>query len=153
MEQASDHKLRIEWLILADYAQVLGGKLFLAGGGWDKLHVAKFPTSQPVGIALSFRVPWTETNVKHSFQLEIQSIDGEKSMRADGQFEVGRPPGAVPGNDQRTQIAVGLQMDFKKPGEFVVIANIQGDSVRFPFSVAPAAPQLAQVQGSAGNQG
>ena len=31
--------MEVEWLILADSAQVIGNKLYLLGGGWDQLAV------------------------------------------------------------------------------------------------------------------
>ena len=31
--------MEVDWLILADSAQVTGGKLYMLGGGWDRLTV------------------------------------------------------------------------------------------------------------------
>ena len=48
----------IEWLILADGAQVVGNKLYLMGGGWDKLQInGGFPKQHATGIALAIKVP------------------------------------------------------------------------------------------------
>ena len=33
----------VEWLILADAAQVNGNKLYLLEGGWDRLHDYEAP--------------------------------------------------------------------------------------------------------------
>jgi len=39
--------MEVEWLILADAAQVVGNKLYLMGGGWDKLTINNvFPADQ-----------------------------------------------------------------------------------------------------------
>ena len=44
--------MEIEWLILADAAQVTGNKLYLLGGGWDRLNVNRdFPVNQHCAIA------------------------------------------------------------------------------------------------------
>jgi len=91
--------MKIEWLILADAAQVVGGKLYLLGGGWDRLTVNKpFPVQQHCALALSIAVPWNETNQRHSFEVEIVAEDSateqpKSLMKMGGQFEVGRPPG------------------------------------------------------------
>jgi len=53
----------IEWVILADAAEVINNKLYLMGGGWDVLRIGRpFPTQQQVAFAISIRVEWTETN-------------------------------------------------------------------------------------------
>src|SRR5688500_1930861 len=45
--QPQGGQMEVEWLILADSAQVIGGKLFLLGGGWDVLTVnTSFPWQQ-----------------------------------------------------------------------------------------------------------
>ena len=39
LDELLDATTSIEWLILADAAEVVGGKLYLMGGGWDRLTV------------------------------------------------------------------------------------------------------------------
>ena len=116
--------MEVEWLILADAAQVVGNKLYLMGGGWDRLTVDKFPKDHAMGIAMSIRVPWNQTNERHSFGIEITSEDGETIQKAEGSFEIGRPPGIQAGQDQRMQFAISAIMHLGGPGTFVVIASI-----------------------------
>ena len=126
----------VEWLILADAAQVTGGKLYVMGGGWDRVVANKFPFPQNMSIALSFRVPWTQTNEKHSFEVEIADMDGGTIAKVPGQFEVGRPAGASPGQDQRAQFAVNINWTISKAGGYVVVARLDGEEERrFPFNV------------------
>ena len=139
----------VEWLILADAAQVTGGKLYLIGGGWDKVTANKFPHPQSMSIAVSFRVPWTETNERHSFEVEIAGADGEAIAKVPGQFEVGRPPGTPPGQDQRAQFAVNVNWSINKPGGYVVVARVDGqEGRRFPFNVV-AGPMAGQAASGA----
>ena len=56
--------MEVEWLILADSAQVTGGKLFLLGGGWDRVTANSFPFAHNMSIAVSFRVPWCPVSSK-----------------------------------------------------------------------------------------
>ena len=122
--------LDVEWLILGDSAQVVGNKLFLQGGGWDRLTINKaFPAEHAIGIAVAIKVPWDETNEKHEFELEIISEDGETINKTSGIFESGRPAGAPPG-DQRVQFAINIIMHFGKPGAFAVVARIDGEEQR-----------------------
>jgi len=131
----------IEWLILADAAQVVGNKLFLIGGGWDKLHINDFPRQHPMGIALAIKVPWNETNEQHGFEIEIVSEDGTTIQKLGGNFEVGRPAGIKAGQDQRGQFAVNAIMQFAASGTFVVLARIDGEERRrVLFNVVSGSP-------------
>ena len=134
--------MEVEWLILADSAQVVGAKLYLLGGGWDVLAVRKgFPFGQQCAIALAVKVPWNETNKRHNFEVEILSEDQQteepKSIaKMGGQFEVGRPPGIPVGQDQRVQLAINMSLNIDSPGIKTVIARLGGiESKRISFNV------------------
>ena len=123
--------MEVEWLILADAAQVVGNKLYLLGGGWDVLNVTgEFPARQRCGVAASFCVPWNETNQRHNVELRIESQDGNELAKIQGQIEVGRPAGILPGSDQRAQIAADLGLELKGPGHFVIIGLVEGQELK-----------------------
>ena len=142
--------MQLEWLILADAAQVVGGKLYLLGGGWDRITVnSPFPVQQRVALAVSIKVPWNETNQKHTFEVEIISENRETEelkslMKMGGQFEVGRPPGTRQGQDQRLQLALDGGLVLEAPGRKMVVARIGGQEIgRTEFQVVqgPMAPR------------
>jgi hypothetical protein len=143
----------VEWLILADSAQVVGNKLYLLGGGWDVLNVVTgFPVQQQCSVALSVRVPWNETNEKHTVEVEglseQPSTEQSKSLfKVEGQFEVGRPTGIRPGQDQRVQLAIGVNLSLEGPGTNVIIARIEGQEMRrINFNAVDRSP-IAQRRG------
>ena len=86
----------VEWLIIADAAQVVGGKLYLLGGGYDRVTLPKQPPApHNMAVAVAFRVSWIETNVKHDFELEI--LDGDGNQDRPGERPVrGRPTSRNP---------------------------------------------------------
>ena len=134
----------VEWLILADAAQVVGGKLYLLGGGWDRIVVnSGFPYDQRVALALSIIVPWNETNRKNSFEVEIVSEDStseepDSLVKAGGQFEVGRPPGIRQGQEQRVQLAIDMNLRIARAGLKTVVARIETEEKRrLDFTVTP----------------
>ena len=129
----------VKWLILADYAEVVGSKLYLMGGGWDILTVnSGFPIKHRCAVAASFRVPWNETNQRHNTEVEIATQDGRILAKAGGQFEVGRPAGMPPGQDQRWQLALNVEMGIDQPGTFVIIARVEGQEMaRSHFTIVP----------------
>lgn len=132
----------VEWLILADSAQVVANKLYLLGGGWDRLTAHKgVPFEQRFAIALSVKVPWNETNQRHKFEVEVVSEDQETEeprsiAKINGQFEVGRPAGIPVGQEQRVQLAIDLGLKFDSLGTKTIIASINGiESRRLSFMV------------------
>ena len=128
--------MEIEWLILADAAQVVGNKLYVLGGGWDRIVVnTGFPVDQRCAIAVAVKVGWQETNQKHNLELEVSSEDAlteqlKSLVKVNGQFEVGRPPGIPQGQEQLIQIAVELNLRLENPGTKVITARVDGNELR-----------------------
>jgi hypothetical protein len=120
----------LEWLILADAAQIVGNKLYLIGGGWDVLTVnTAFPVDQIIGIAASFAVPWNETNQRHRAEITIIDEDGNTQMAGiANEFEVGRPPGIPAGSTQRTQVAGTLVLRITHAGNYSIRGTIDGEA-------------------------
>lgn len=114
----------------------------MLGGGWDTLNVVGlFPAQRHIGVAASFRVPWNETNQRHDVSVAMLTEDGDQLAKIDAQLEVGRPPGIPVGTDQRAQIAAEMNLEFKKPGNFVLVASIGGEpKARTTFRVAGGQP-------------
>ncbi len=133
----------VEWLILADAAQVVGGKLYLLGGGWDVLNVATaFPVQQRCTIAAAFTIPWTETNQPHDVAIDITDSDGSSLGTISGRVEVGRPPGLPQGSGQRAQLAAEIGLTFPTLGTYVITARVNGiEAKRVTFRVQGTAPQ------------
>src|SRR4051812_33933108 len=134
--------MELEWLVLADSAQIVGNKLYLLGGGWDVLTVGTaFPVQQRCAVAASYRVPWNETNDRHTVEIEVVNEDGASLAKVEGQVEVGRPAGLPLGADQRAQIAAEIVLGLERAGSFAIIARIQGAEVgRTSFRVTTSPP-------------
>lgn len=131
----------VEWLILADGAEVVNGKLYMLGGGWDRITVGSLPWGQHMAIALAIRVPWMDTNRQTPIEIELTDGDGTSLTKAQGGFVVGRPAQATPGQPLRTQIVLNMNVEFQKLGTYTVLCRLHDSERRFPFEVA-ASPQL-----------
>ncbi len=139
--------MQLEWLILADSAQVAEGKLYLLGGGWDLLGATHaFPVQKHLAIAASFLVAWGEMNQTHPIELAVADDAGHELARIGGQIEVGRPAGVPLTHAQRHQFAVEATVTFEHAGPYAILARIGAEEAgRVLFSVialpgAPAAP-------------
>lgn len=110
-------------MFLADAAQEANGKLFILGGGWSVTG----PDVPPMAVALKIDVPWTEANRTHQWELVLIDADGnpvllpapegQQELRTGGDFEVGRPPGLVPGTEIDLPLAVNVGPLPLEPGQ------------------------------------
>ena len=139
--------MEVEWIIIGDYAHMADGKLYLQGGGWERLTVNDgFPTKRMVGIAVSVLIPWSETNQPTNFEVEVQTEDGNPVAKINGQLKVGRPPDHPPGMPVRSMLAANLGLEFKTAGSYVLIARLEEQEIkRASFYVIPG-PLLAMKQ-------
>lgn len=121
----------VEWIILADGAEVVNNKLYLLGGGWDALTInGTLPLNYPCAVAIAFTVPWREADQQQNIEIEIADEDGDELLKVPGQVEVGRPPGVPLGNAHRVQMAIRLGLPLRHTGTYAVIARIEGREAR-----------------------
>lgn len=121
-----NESVRVEWMILADYAEISNGKLYLMGGAWEFIRAESFPFRKAVFLAAALRIPWNATNEKHGFSFEVQDEDGGQMARVEGEFETGRPPGIPYGQSQHFPMVLNMGLEFPKAGTFSIIARVDG---------------------------
>jgi len=139
------------FVLLADHSEALNGKVYAMGGGWNMLRFPALPVEHAFGISFGIDVPWDETNQRHSLELRVEDPDGATLGDAFAmEFEAGRPPGAVQGQDQRFVLSLGAKMTFEAVGPHAVIIKVDGEELarsRFyvvqlpPAMIAPGAGQ------------
>ena len=107
--------VEIEWLILADWAETINGKLYIQGGGWDRKLAP--PKGQPIsfGVAAGILVPWHLTNQENRFRLTFETGDGQELRRIEGGFNVGRSVKALAG--QRFRVPLSARVGLSVPEE------------------------------------
>lgn len=98
-------------VLVADAAQVLAGKVYTLGLGWDNIGT---PTP-PHAVVILLDVDWTETNEPIQMRAELVDSDmqpvttptpvGEQPIAIEVQLEVGRPPGVPHGSSLRVPFA------------------------------------------------
>lgn len=105
-------------LLLADAAQVVQGKLYILGGGWSIIG----PDPTPYAIAIKIEVPWHEASRRHALELTLMDSDGQpvlvssQPVAISGEFEVGRPPGLLPGTPLDVVLAINIGPLPLRPG-------------------------------------
>ena len=117
-------------VMLADWADSINGKLYIQGGGWSRVPAGLIHCA----LAIKVGVPWTEANAKHRLLIRLVDADGQAVVPAEGQppveietmFEVGRPPGLVPGTTLDVALApnfIGLPLP---PGRYRFALELDG---------------------------
>lgn len=134
--------MQVDFLILADGAQVAGDKVYILGGGWTIVWAREFPTTHRGSVAVGMLVDWMETNQQHQLEVVLLSDDGQQvgEPLVSGKFEVGKPPGITPGVSQRFMVAAGADFPLAKAGMYSVVVRIDGSDVsRTSFNAVQAA--------------
>jgi hypothetical protein len=117
--------MKLGFLMLTDHSEVLNGKVYAMGGGWNMLHFPELPVEHAFGIAFGLDVPWDETNQRHTLSLEIEDPDGARlGDEFSFEFETGRPPGLVPGQDQRIVLSLEARVELAASGPHAVVMSV-----------------------------
>lgn len=149
MELSAEKQFKVT-MMLADAAQVVGGKLYILGGGWTVIT----PGVSQFVIVCIVDVPWTKSNQEHTFRLEcvdldgnplmVHTDDGEHPLFGEGKFGVGRPFGVRPGSALAIQFVVPFVVPFPPGGNFEWRMTINGEAHedwRLPFTTRGEPPE------------
>jgi len=109
------------YMLLADAAQQVNGKLFILGGGWD-ITSTHIPS---MSVAIKVEIPWTSTNKKLDWSLKLVNEYGNFIRDEAGNFigtvgevEVGRPPGHQEGAPISFPMAININSLTLQPGRY-----------------------------------
>lgn len=135
-------RTEVEYLLLADHVEALGGKLYLMGGGWDTLWIGDITRSAPLEIACGIQIPYNETDEEHRLTLAMTTPDGvEIAPPVDIRLRAGRAPTLERGAPTHVPFAVRAEFQFPRHGEYVLSAVVNGreeSGRRLPFWVKDA---------------
>ncbi len=117
----------IDFLILADRAEAVNGKLYVMGGAWETTYVQDIKQPVPISFAVGVLVPWNATNHDYDLEIRIENPDAREVFRMSAHFNQGRPPTVRPGDPQRVILAAAaLPVIFPAIGGYYAIARIMG---------------------------
>jgi hypothetical protein len=141
------HHMELTTAMLADAAQVTGGKLYVLGGQWDRLMVSGFPAAHPsMTLVLVIRVEYTEAPETFELTAEL-TLDGQAlEARAAGQLATGHAPGQAAGAPSFVPLAIAFgNLVFNEPGryEWVITAD-DSELGRVPLEVLAGSVPGAQ---------
>lgn len=120
-------------LCLANYVEVVNGMLYMAGGGWTEHQrpIANANGSKPtsrISMAILVKVPWSETNRKQKFLVEVADDEGAQLMKVEGEVNAGRPANLLPGSAQYVALAVNGDVVFPQAGGYMLRGTLNGEA-------------------------
>ncbi len=139
---------RVNTFMLADWAEALNGKLYVGGGGFDRIYVTTFDQPIRFFFAAILSVPWARTNERIEIRVWVETADAEETgFEVRGQMVAGRPPGARQGQDATVAFAGPVMMNLSGPRDLVLKVAFGGQERRLRFFVesVPRAPGMAPI--------
>jgi len=131
---------------LADSVDLVSGKIYALGIGWNTIFTPGFPIQHPrVGLGVLVNVPYTSTNEDHTLEITLQDEDGNPiplrfmpnedgsqtpDFKFSAQFRLGRPSALPAGDPQLMPIAINFDgLIFNKASMYRWVINIDGNIV------------------------
>ena len=131
----------IDFLLIADRAEAINGKLYLMGGAWDSISIADLNAPITFSLALGILIPWHATNERHRMRLVVQSAAGLKLAELDGELVAGRPPHLEAGTQQRLLFATNFGIVLPHAGPYAIIVYLnEREAKRTGFTVQVGNP-------------
>lgn len=127
-DQLPQEHTEIDYLLVADFAEVINGKSYLMGVGWDSFTPPSYPAGFKLGVAIGVRVPFLESNTPHHLTVVLRS-EANEYFRMEGDLETGRRPGAR-GESTLVPMAFNAAFPLQEPQVLEVIADVDGRTAR-----------------------
>jgi hypothetical protein len=134
--------MRLTVAMLADSAQVAGGKLYVLGGAFDTINTRTFPALvRSLSVVLVAEVEPAERNRDLPIAIRLLDEDGAAlGVESQGMMRVGAPS-SLPAGASSVVPLVGsfLGLRFPKPGGYLFVIEHEGRELgRIPFRVREA---------------
>jgi len=127
--------VKLDWMVLANYADDRDGLLNMIGTGWDTITVGAPLEGAPDGVfavaqgTLVVRLLFhqTETGQEHKFAITVLDEDGAEIGKIEGGMRVERNKGLPAGWDQNVNIVVPLTgFPLPHPGLYTINVQVNG---------------------------
>lgn len=120
-------QVEVDFLLLADRAEVLNGKLYMMGGAWDRRNIRDIAAPVPLSIVVGVLIPWNLTNEPHQLRLRIEDEDGNPvPPEVEATVNVGRPVNATQGQSFRATAVINNRWNLPRYGTYRVAASVAG---------------------------
>jgi hypothetical protein len=134
--------MRLTVAMLADSAQVSGGKLYVLGGAFDTINARAFPAAvRSLSVVLVAEVGPADRNRDLPLAISLLDEDGSPlGVESKAMMRVGAPSSLPAGASSPIPLVGSFTgVRFPKPGGYVFIIEHEGEELgRIPFRVQEA---------------
>ncbi len=134
--------MQADIFILADHAQISEGKLYLSGGGWNRLTVARVPIRQRISLAVGLRLEPQEAGRQHSFRIDMRTPTdvvslGHGGLQSEAFAQGAFQSDAFQGSSSKMfLLAINADLSIEAAGSYEIILNANGTEIkRLEFEV------------------
>ena len=127
-------EVELDFIILADHAEILNGKTYIMGGAWNQYAVVDTSQHLIFAVVIGLIVNWHGTNKNHIIDVSIEDEDGNiigETHKAT--LTVGRSVHAIEGQSFRVSLALRQQLLLPKIGTYRVVASTGGKTKTATF--------------------
>lgn len=127
--------MKINFVMLADAAQAVGGKLFILGGDWNTYRSASYPVNIQLAVAFSVSFASSEVGTRYPMKIVIADDAGIPIVpEIQGQVEVGPPAEELPtGASPKLPFALNVGLQIPRPGKYQVVVNAGSSTASVSF--------------------
>ena len=140
--------MQVNIAILADYVEVINGKLYIMGGGVENIFAGTVPTKHPsLGIAFRLSLSPAELGRTHELEILLVNADGGRIATVKAKIQAERPVQGTGGWPVSVPLAINFaQIEFSALGGYQFELMVNNSSIHnIPFRVvqAPASQKPA----------
>jgi hypothetical protein len=118
--------MKIDYAVLADAAQAVGGKIFILGGGWNVYRSANYPAPVQLAVAVGLGFSGNEIGGRYPLKIVIADEAGVPVVpELNGQIETGQlAPDLPPGLPIKVPVAWNVSFGVPRPGKYIIVVTV-----------------------------
>ena len=118
--------MKIDYAILADAAQAVGGKIFILGGGWNIFRSVNYPTPVQLAVAIGIGFEPNEIGVAYPVKIAIADEAGVPVVpEMSGQIETGQLTPEFPrGLAVKLPVAWNVNFAVPRAGRYAIVITV-----------------------------
>jgi hypothetical protein len=151
--------MKIDYMVLADAAQAVGGKIFILGGGWNVFRAANYPA--PVQLAVAAGIGFSGNEIGSRYPLKIAILDETGVLvvpELNGQIDTGQLMVDIPqGLPIKTPMAWNVSFPVPRPGRYRIVLSVGPAQAEVSFDAIVVgqkiafSPEASKPSGERGN--
>jgi len=118
--------MKIDYALLADAAQAVGGKIFILGGGWNVFRAPNYPAMVPLAVAIGVSFAPNELGTKYPLAMVVADEAGVPiAPQVNFEIETGQIAPDVPtGVATKVPVAFNIGLMVPRPGRYGLVVSI-----------------------------